>query len=83
MTLMPSCHEVQTNLTEYLEGTLPWRRRLGIWLHLLLCRVCAGVLRGLQALPWVGKAALPTPDTAPESAQQALAATLKRLKQQP
>lgn len=80
MTLMPSCHEVQTNLTEYLEGALPWRRRLGMWLHLVLCRACAGVLRGLKALPWVGKASLQPPEAAPESAQQALAATLRRLK---
>lgn len=73
MTILPSCHDVQTHLTEYLEGALPFRRRLGIGAHLLLCRVCAGVLRGLRALPWVAKGSLKAPETAPEEARQALA----------
>ncbi|MBI1752975.1 MAG: hypothetical protein HY014_11295 [Acidobacteria bacterium] len=73
MTLLPSCHDVQTHLTEYLEGALPFHRRLGIGVHLLLCRVCSGVLRGLQALPWVAKASLKAPETAPEEARRALA----------
>jgi anti-sigma factor ChrR (cupin superfamily) len=70
---MPSCHEVQSELTEYVEGTLPFTRRAGIWLHLLLCRVCAGFLRGLRALPGVAKASLTPPPEAPEAATRALA----------
>jgi hypothetical protein len=73
MKLLPSCHEVQTELTEYAEGTLPLSRRLGIRLHLLLCKVCAGFLRGLQALPWVAKRSLTAPAEAPEVATAALA----------
>lgn len=73
MKLLPSCHDVQTELTEYLEGRLPLQRRLGIWLHLLLCRVCAGFLRGLKALPGVAKRALAPPAKAPEAAALALA----------
>ncbi|GLH73082.1 hypothetical protein GETHLI_15840 [Geothrix limicola] len=73
MKLLPSCHDVQTELTEYLEGALPLRRRLGIWLHLLLCRVCAGFLRGLEALPGVAKRSLAAPAKAPEAATLALA----------
>lgn len=73
MTLLPSCREVQTELTEYAEGTLPLSRRLGIWVHLLVCRVCAGVLRGLRALPGLAKAALAPPTETPETAAEALA----------
>jgi anti-sigma factor ChrR (cupin superfamily) len=73
MKLLPSCHEVQTELTEYAEGALPLSRRLGIWVHLLLCRVCAGFLRGLEALPGLAKASLAPPPEAPEAAAEALA----------
>jgi hypothetical protein len=73
MSFLPSCHEVQTGLTEYLEGTLPFHRRAGIWLHLRLCQVCAGFLRGLRALPVLAKAALAAPRETPEAATQALA----------
>jgi hypothetical protein len=68
MKLLPSCHDVQTHLTDYTEGALPFRETLGIWVHLLLCSVCAGVLRGLKALPGIAKQSLvpelETPDTA-------------------
>lgn len=73
MKLMPSCHEVQTDLTEYAEGALPLTRKLGIWMHLLLCRVCAGFLRGLKALPGVAKVSLAPTKKTPEAAARALA----------
>lgn len=72
MRIMPSCHEVQSDLTEYLEGTLPFTRKAGIWVHLLFCRVCAGFLRGLKALPRVVKTSLAAPSEAPEAAVRAL-----------
>lgn len=80
MKLMPSCREVQTQLTEYAEGTLPWSERVGIWFHLLLCRVCAGFLRGLRALPGLAKRSLAPPPEAPQEAQQALGEVLSRLR---
>jgi len=73
MNFLPSCHEVQTELTEYMEGTLPFTRRAGIWLHLLLCKVCAGFLRGLRALPVLAKAVLAAPKKTPEAAITTLA----------
>jgi nitrate/TMAO reductase-like tetraheme cytochrome c subunit len=73
MSFLPSCHEVQTELTEYMEGTLPFTRRAGIWLHLVLCHVCASFLRGLRALPVLAKAALAAPNETPEAAAKALA----------
>lgn len=73
MSFMPSCHEVQTDLTEYAEGTLPLTRRLGIWVHLLFCQVCATFRRGLEALPGLAKTSLAAPSSAPETAARALA----------
>ena len=80
MKLLPSCHEVQTQLTEYAEGSLPLGQRLGIGFHLLICRVCAGFFRGLQALPGFAKRALSPPAHAPEEAGQALQRVLRQLK---
>ncbi|MBK9797568.1 MAG: hypothetical protein IPP58_13950 [Holophagaceae bacterium] len=81
MSLLPSCQQVQTELTEYAEGALPLPRRIGIWVHLLLCRVCAGFLRGLRAMPGLAKRSLAPPELTPEDATRALAevqAALKR-----
>ena len=80
MSFMPSCHEVQTHLTDFTEGALPFRQRLGIWMHLLFCRVCAGFLRGLKALPALGKASLAPPQGPPATAEQALADVQAKLR---
>lgn len=83
MRFLPSCRQVQADLTEYLEGALPLRRRFGIWLHLLFCRVCSAFLRGLKALPNLAKTSLAPPEHAPDAATQALAqvqATLRKTK---
>jgi anti-sigma factor ChrR (cupin superfamily) len=69
MKLLPSCHDVQIHLTDYAEGALPWPQRLGIWVHLLLCRVCAAFLRGLEALPGMAKTSLAPP---PEPTREAM-----------
>jgi hypothetical protein len=82
MTFMPSCHDVQAGLTDYTEGVLPLKRRLGIWLHLLLCHACAGFLRGLKALPGVAKVSLAPPETAPEAAARALVEVQALLRKQ-
>jgi hypothetical protein len=73
MSFLPSCRDVQTELTEYAEGALPLSRRFGIWLHLAVCHVCAGFLRGLRALPGLAKGLLAPPAKAPEAAALALA----------
>jgi anti-sigma factor ChrR (cupin superfamily) len=73
MSFFPSCQEVQTELTEYAEGALPFSRRFGIWMHLALCHVCAGFMRGLKALPGMAKVFLAPPAVAPEAAARVLA----------
>jgi predicted anti-sigma-YlaC factor YlaD len=37
---MLSCRDVTELVTDYLERTLPWRRRLSIRLHLRKCDAC-------------------------------------------
>jgi len=44
MTFLPSCQDVQTHLTEYADGSLPMRRRVGIWIP-------PAVVQGLRSVP--------------------------------
>jgi hypothetical protein len=80
MSFLPSCREVQTELTDYADGALPFPRKLGIWLHLVLCQVCAGFLRGLRVLPGLAKGLLVPPAKAPEAAALALASVQAALR---
>jgi anti-sigma factor ChrR (cupin superfamily) len=81
MLLMPPCSEVQANLTEYLEGALPWHRRLGIRVHLMLCHACSSLRNALAALPGFGKRALEAPALPGHDAQDAFHLAMKRIKE--
>lgn len=37
---MLSCKEITELATEYMEGSLPWRQRLGVRMHLWMCTHC-------------------------------------------
>lgn len=80
MILMPSCQHVRENLTEYMEGKLPLHERMGIRLHLLMCKVCDGLLHALRTLPTFSKAILGAPEEAPAEAQETLGRVLENLK---
>lgn len=80
MKLMPTCREVQILATEYREGSLPFSQRLGIAVHLALCWACRAFLRGLDALPGIGKRLLKPVADAPPQALDALAAALKEIR---
>ena len=82
MKFLPSCHDVQLDLTEYTEGTLSLPKRIGIWAHLRYCRVCSGFLRGLQSLSGLGKMLLAAPTEAPESAEKMLAQVQEAIRKQ-
>jgi hypothetical protein len=80
MKLMITCREARERLTEYTEGSLPWRARLQLRLHLLICGACSAFYRGLRALPGVARILLgPGPET-PDEALRALEGALKRLR---
>lgn len=80
MILIPSCKEVGENLTEYMEGKLPLRKRLGIRLHLMMCKMCDGLRKALLALPKAAKEILAPPAEAPNEAKETLDRVLKNLK---
>lgn len=39
---MLSCQEISRLVSESLDRKLPWHRRMEVWLHLKMCRLCSG-----------------------------------------
>ena len=80
MRLMPTCREGEARLTDLSEGALPLRERLGVRLHLLLCRACRSLDRGLGALPGLSKRLLGPTAEVPSEALVALENARKHLR---
>ncbi len=78
---LPSCQEVGASMTDYMEGALPLHKRLGIRIHLMMCDLCSGLYRRLDALSRHAKEmfALPTA-TPPPEAKAALDEALAAIK---
>lgn len=78
--LLPSCRDVTGSLTDYLEGQLPWRGRMGVRIHLGMCPTCRRFLASLRTLPAALKRALgDAPPEPPAEARAALEGALVRL----
>lgn len=78
---LPTCKEVESSMTDYMEGALPLRKRLGIRVHLMMCDLCSGLYHRLLALPAMAKELLtPTAKAAPQEAQAALDQVLKTIR---
>jgi len=37
---MITCEEFTRKASDYLEGTLPYGEKIGVWLHVVLCKHC-------------------------------------------
>lgn len=78
---LPTCKEVESSMTDYMEGALPFRKRMGIRVHLMMCDLCSGLLKRLVALSALGKDLLAPPaKVAPPEAQAALEQALKAIR---
>jgi predicted anti-sigma-YlaC factor YlaD len=56
--MMLNCREISEHASDFLDAALPFRVRLQMWLHLLMCHICreyvrqmALVVRTLRRLP--------------------------------
>lgn len=47
---MLRCREISLLVSESMERRLPWRTRMQVWMHLALCRLCAGFARQVRLL---------------------------------
>lgn len=75
---MLTCRHVMHLSSDYLDGTLPWHRRLGIRLHLFICDACRRYLRQLRAT-----AAVLGSWPLPEVTEDALQHQMELLRKQP
>ena len=47
---MPNCKEVTRLVSESMEHTLPFRKRVSLWMHLSMCKLCGGFKKELQMI---------------------------------
>lgn len=78
----PGCRDATDLLSDFLDGHIPWRRRLGLRLHLGLCPSCRRLLASLAGLPPMLRRAFEEDAVpAPDSARLALDSALARIGQ--
>jgi predicted anti-sigma-YlaC factor YlaD len=77
-----NCKEAHQFLADYLDGALPWRQRMSLSVHLMLCRHCrrylatyAATIRLAKSL---GEPADPVEQPVPEALVQAILAVQRR-----
>jgi hypothetical protein len=69
--LSPNCHEASRAQSEALDHPLPSSQRIGLWLHLLICKWCR---RYGQQIRFLRNAALEHHDELTDAAPQKLPA---------
>jgi len=47
---MLRCKDIANHSGDYLDHRLPFNRRLGVWLHIMMCGHCRRYLRYLKTL---------------------------------
>jgi len=80
--LSPDCRAAVRAQSEQLDRPLPWSRRLGLWLHLRLCRWCRRYGRQIRFLRTAAQAQaeVPAAGTAPQLSAAARERIRRRLR---
>lgn len=69
---MLKCKDVADGASDYIDGHLPWTRRVGVWLHLSMCALCRAYVtqlrRTVDLLHRVAGEEEPTPDAVRDAA---------------
>lgn len=47
---MMSCEEFTSRMTEFLDSKLPFGKKMGMWMHKLMCVRCRNCLRQIEEL---------------------------------
>lgn len=45
---MFECKDVAEEASNYLDGDLPWRKRIGLFLHLVICSCCRRYMQQIR-----------------------------------
>ncbi len=54
---MMTCHDVSTLVSTGALAAAPFRRRVGVWLHLTMCRHCRAFKRQIDTIARAARAA--------------------------
>ena len=77
--LSPNCREASRTQSAKLDHPLPWSKRLGLWLHVLICQWCRRYGRQLRFLRSAAQTQGQEAKTGPET--QLSAAARERIRQ--
>jgi hypothetical protein len=77
--MMPSCKDVTEHSSDYLDHNLPWWKRPGYWLHLVMCVHCRRYIEQLSlTIKTIGKSSEATP---PDVSTQQVQEIVEKMKQ--
>jgi putative zinc finger protein len=78
--MMPSCKEITEHSSDYLDRNLPWWKRPGYRLHLMMCVNCRRYVEQLKlTVSAIGKSPGATP---PSISSEQVQAIVKKMQQQ-
>ncbi len=78
MNIMPSCKEVTAAVASDDLARRPWRERLAIRLHLLMCRHCRRYVEQLAAIASAVRALYREEPPAPDSLEKSILDSIKK-----
>jgi hypothetical protein len=76
---MFQCKDVAEEASNYLNKDLPWRKRLGLYMHLVICSCCRNYLQQMKQA--IQSFNVVRPQEKHDTDTQALAAKLRELSQ--
>jgi hypothetical protein len=77
---MFECKDVAEEASNYLNKDLPWRKRLGLWLHLMYCSCCRNYLQQMKQA--ISAFTTLRPQEKSDTDTKSLAAKLRELNQE-
>jgi predicted anti-sigma-YlaC factor YlaD len=69
---MLNCREITERASDFVDATLPWRTRLQVRMHLLMCRFCREYIRQMALVARTLRR-LPAQEPSPELQKELLA----------
>ncbi len=54
---MLNCREVTQLASESLDRKLTWKEHIGLWFHLMMCKLCTRYVRQLKFMHYASRAA--------------------------
>lgn len=66
---MLKCRDMTLLASDYIDGRLRWRKRLSVWMHLMLCPPCRGFMANFRLAVQVLQGQTP-PEIQPETLEQ-------------